>query len=600
MRYDIAFFLCCCRSFLSSKNGDSDESYYDLLAVSRDASPEELRRAYKKASLQMHPDKLTQQGRTVTAEDRDRFTRMRSAYEVLADPRRRETYDAIGERGMKMVEEPLSVDPQELAHNFATSSILDRSKIFAIFLSIYIAVFLLPVMICLMADNTFGPDAMWAAVLTPLWLWDVFILFYHVRVLMMGPIKRPDHIPEEEWIDPLPMRRRVTALVRFSFLVLFQVLLTLQLDGVINIMWSVLFIPMYIWDLIALRRKVMLANISIVTAAELELAIGKKMADCSPEEKEDLHRRFIVVPAKSGHIYDSAQRLKDDASMDIIRILARIIFSVLLVVNLDLGNDWSYWLISIPIFAMSLCICGSAFNSLSRVQAEVVQKDPTLFGLDPTYAQMDDEEKGAPSPLTDEEKEELKAKVAHSAYRAFGTFFSQCFFAVLVCFVIGKIEGAGYPTLVIISPFLVAGGVILCCLGCTIFCLSEVDENAGMAQFETSVAAAGSGYTPPRQKEQAHAQPHQTSTDGNEVDENATGDNDNGQSKPPSSTWDPENGEIWANTTMEEEECSDSAKEQEMKDLTSAPETNAPHQGTAESEIPQKEISEVSPSYDLD
>ena len=90
------------------------------MAVSRDASPEELRRAYKKASLQMHPDKLTQQGRTVTAEDRDRFTRMRSAYEVLADPRRRETYDAIGERGMKMVEEPLSVDPQELAHNFAT------------------------------------------------------------------------------------------------------------------------------------------------------------------------------------------------------------------------------------------------------------------------------------------------------------------------------------------------------------------------------------------------------------------------------------------------------------------------------------------------
>jgi len=354
---------------------------------------------------------------------------------------------------------------------------------------------------------------------------------------------------------------------------------------------------MYVWDLIALRRKVMLANISIVTAAELELAIGKKMTDCTPEEKEDIQRRFIVVPTKSGHIYDSAQRLKDDASMDIIRILARIIFSVLLVVNLDLGNDWSYWLIFVPLFAMSLCICGSAFNSLSRVQAEAVQKDPTLFGVDPSYAQMDDEEKGGPSPLTDEEKEELKAKVAQSAYRAFGTCFSQCFFAVLVCFVIGKIEGAGYPTLVIISPFLVAGGVILCCLGCTIFCLSEVDENAGMAQFETSVAAAGSGYTPPRQKEQSNAQPQQTATERTEVDKNATKENEKKPSKPPSSTWDPEQGEIWANTTIDDE---DRAKEQEMIDLTSAPETTAPHEETAESKNLQSQISQVSPSYDLD
>ncbi len=124
MRFDIAFFLCCCRSFLSSSGRDDSESYYDLLGVEPNASPDELKRAYKRQSLQMHPDKLAQKGQTVTAADRDRFTRMRHAYEVLSDPRRRETYDAIGEQGMKWVEEPLSVDPQELAHNFATSSIM--------------------------------------------------------------------------------------------------------------------------------------------------------------------------------------------------------------------------------------------------------------------------------------------------------------------------------------------------------------------------------------------------------------------------------------------------------------------------------------------
>ena len=61
MRYDIAFFLCCCRSFLSS-SGRQDindtESYYDLLGVTPTANADEIKRAYKRQSLLMHPDKL--------------------------------------------------------------------------------------------------------------------------------------------------------------------------------------------------------------------------------------------------------------------------------------------------------------------------------------------------------------------------------------------------------------------------------------------------------------------------------------------------------------------------------------------------------------
>lgn len=59
MRFDIAFFLCCCRSFLSSNGrSEDDESFYDLLSVKPNAKPDELKRAYKKQSLLMHPDKL--------------------------------------------------------------------------------------------------------------------------------------------------------------------------------------------------------------------------------------------------------------------------------------------------------------------------------------------------------------------------------------------------------------------------------------------------------------------------------------------------------------------------------------------------------------
>eukprot|EP00984_Skeletonema_dohrnii_P034344 scaffold33532_cov133-Skeletonema_dohrnii-CCMP3373.AAC.1 len=614
MRFDIAFFLCCCRSFLSSRQSE-EESFYDLLSVDKHATQDELKRAYKRQSLQMHPDKLAQKGKSVTADDRDRFTRMRNAYEVLSDPRRRETYDAIGERGMKWMEDPLSIDPQELAHNFATSSILDRSKIFAIFLAIYVAVFLLPILICLMADGTFG-GAKWVAVLTPLWIWDVFILFYHTRVIMMGPIKRPEHIPEEEWVDPLPMKKRVSALVRFVFLVLFQVLLALKMDAIIAFPWWAVFIPLYFWEVMALKKKISLTMINIVTHAELELAIGKNFAACNAFEREDIHRRFILVPAKSGPVYDAACRIKAEAKMDVVRILARVVFTVLMVLNLDLGKEWSWWIVFIPIFVMVVCIVGSSFQNWVEVQAEAAKRDPSLFDqtadVEQGYAQMDEDTKNDDDqPLTDEEKEELKTKVAQAAYRVLGTCCTQCFFLVLLCVLVGKMQGAGYSWLVIISPFLAAGGLVLCCLACTIFCVSEVDENAGLADFDTRVneatAAAGYGatydggdYTPPttdQAGQQQQQQQEQQSVPSSSTDARAA-ETKPISKPPPTATWDPEKGEIWQNTTQDEEDEETtneviSAPKQEKTDLLDNIEDAQPA-------VVDPQLSEASEDFDLD
>lgn len=535
----------------------------------------------------MHPDKLAQKGQAVTAADRDRFTKMRHAYEVLSDPRRRETYDAIGERGMKWVEEPLSIDPSELAHNFATSSVYDRSKIFGIFLLAYVAVFLLPILVCVMADGNMGSGAKWTAVLTPLWIWDVILLFYHSRVIMMGPIKRPDHIPEEEWVDPLPMWKRVLAMVRFGLLVLFELLVSLQLDGFIRLPWVVVFVPIFLWEFIALRKKVMLANMNIVTHEELELAIGKKFTECTPSEKEDVHRRYIVVPNKEGSIYEAACRLKQEAVGDIIRILTRMIFSVLLVLNLQLDLDWSWWLIFVPIYVMAFCICGAAFRRFTEAQAEAALKDPDTFGggnngEDPetAYAKMDESKA---QPISDEEREELKAKIMHSAYKAVGTCFSQCFFLFLTCLLIAKMEGAGYSYMWIISPFLTFGGIILCCLACTIFCISEVDENAGIAEFDSTVdqaAAAAYGtpdpsnvYQPPNQQRQ---------------DQQSTAPFTAECRTPVESSWDPEKGQVWT-----PEETKEAPKLTEDEPTTTI-------QASPSDENKETDAAPPTPSFDLD
>src|SRR4051812_31067678 len=65
--------------------------YYDAPGGPRDASEEDIRRAYRRLARQYHPDV----NRTPDAEDR--FKAVSEAYEVLRDPEKRSRYDRFGE-----------------------------------------------------------------------------------------------------------------------------------------------------------------------------------------------------------------------------------------------------------------------------------------------------------------------------------------------------------------------------------------------------------------------------------------------------------------------------------------------------------------------
>jgi curved DNA-binding protein len=72
------------------------KDYYDVLGVSKNASDEEIKRAYRKLAMKFHPDKNPNK-----KEAEERFKEINEAYAVLSDKEKRKQYDTFGAEGFR-------------------------------------------------------------------------------------------------------------------------------------------------------------------------------------------------------------------------------------------------------------------------------------------------------------------------------------------------------------------------------------------------------------------------------------------------------------------------------------------------------------------
>lgn len=76
--------------------------YYEVLGVGKQASADEIKKAYKKLAIKYHPDRQAGKSETEKKDAEDKFKEAAEAYSILSDEQKRQQYDQFGFNGPNM------------------------------------------------------------------------------------------------------------------------------------------------------------------------------------------------------------------------------------------------------------------------------------------------------------------------------------------------------------------------------------------------------------------------------------------------------------------------------------------------------------------
>lgn len=217
-----------------------DVALYELLEVNWDASPDDIKKAYKKRALKLHPDK---------GGDPGQFHQMKRAYDVLSDEKKRATYDQYGPEMLKVIEGEAGPDVFFL---ILLKQRRFRAAILLVALTVVGFLVLFPVLQSVRWD---GAPWSWAIVFIPVWIVITGAFLAQLQLLYRGP---PLEEGEEIKAAPAPPSRVAVFLLFLSFssAVIFFAFVSARLDNTINWTWFTVIIPWLVFEVVTCVQRI--------------------------------------------------------------------------------------------------------------------------------------------------------------------------------------------------------------------------------------------------------------------------------------------------------------------------------------------------------
>src|SRR6476619_126983 len=88
--------------------------YYEVLGVNKDASEEDIKKAYRKLAMKFHPDRNPD-----SKDSEEKFKEAKEAYEILTAAEKRKAYDAYGHAGVNPQMGGMGAGPEGFGGGFA-------------------------------------------------------------------------------------------------------------------------------------------------------------------------------------------------------------------------------------------------------------------------------------------------------------------------------------------------------------------------------------------------------------------------------------------------------------------------------------------------
>lgn len=426
-----------------------DTTLYDQLGVRPDATPSDLKAAYYRKSLQLHPDK---------GGDPEAFKEMKYAYDVLRDARQRALYDQYGPEVVKISQGSMG-SPTEIWKALARVGKRERAVVLMVILSLSLAILSPAIMVALKWDGTVTWN--WCVIFIPLWIFQAVGMLFLLRCVDAQPPDGDEAYWDEEGRHMYAERQHAVRMVRCSgglvivLLALLELLVAMRLQGIIGFSWFLVLLP---WALLEFFLLVVAWHGAREAFTLSDPEGAAEDGSCTPK-----YQTFLL------------QRL----GWGVVRFLT----SLLLAARADglFAADWLVCLV--PALCLGVVLVMNACANDSKRRRSRAGEDGG--------SQANAQERGESSQQEQEREQDEGGGEGCTVCCSVG------FWLVMACAAAGKLDGGTYSAFYVFLPLFLLVGCITCVFSCFVVQLSPeaVATFAAQREAERGNINASSGST---------------------------------------------------------------------------------------------------------